>query len=73
MNYDRQLDFDKEYQLVDYIRKNLMTPELTGYLTNCGESIEAVLNGRLHPECNALYDIMFNEWNGKLGRKEFGF
>lgn len=62
MTYDRRLEFDKEEELVDYIRKNLMTKELYTEMYKYNTTIT-----------DFLYQIFFDTWNAKLGRKEFGF
>lgn len=72
-NYDRQLEFEHEYQLVAYIRDNLTTVGLAHQMSSLGVTIEDVLNGRLWPTVEYMYEVCFDTWNNKLGRKEFGF
>lgn len=78
--FDRQLEFDSEEQLVAYIRENLLTVGQARLMRNYDFTIEDLLNGRLkitgdewYENSDAMYRAFFEVWNSRLGRREFGF
>ncbi len=74
MEYDRQLEFDSEPELVRFIKDRLLTDTQRARLAEWHVSVEDLLNGRVPgPGDEAKYAWFFDQWNAKLGRKEFGF
>jgi len=62
---------DGEEWAIRVIKKHLRTPEQQAWLAAQDYTLEDVLNGRTSgdPEIQAMFD----DWNAKLGVKEFGF
>jgi len=66
--------FDKEEYLVAAIKRYLRTPEQKAILDARDISIEDVLNGRIEgADQDDIYNMLFNDWNAKLGFRGFGF
>ncbi len=64
---------DKEEYLVAAIKRCLRTDEQRQLLYTADLSIEDLLNGRYSIQYSVMVQHIFDEWNKKLGWKEFGF
>ena len=65
-------DFCGEEYLVQAIEKHLQTEDQRKRLFDARLSVEKILNGRYYGEQEPLVQAIYNEWNQKLGFKEFG-
>lgn len=66
-------NWEEEY-LVLFIKKYLRTPEQKALLDARDISIEDVLNGRIEgADQDGIYNMLFEDWNAKLGFRGFGF
>ncbi len=63
---------DDEHWVVAAIKKHLLTEEQRKLMFEADISIEDLLNGRVQIGSDLVTKI-FNEWNAKLGRKQFGW
>ncbi len=65
--------FDKEEYLVAAIKRYLYTSEQKQLLDARNISIEDVLNGRIEgADQDSIYNMLFDDWNAKLGFQGFG-
>ena len=65
---------EAEHYLVDAIKRHLLTSQQHTFLSTHSISIEDMLNGRVEGYFEqTTCDQIFEEWNKKLGWKEFGF
>jgi len=64
-------EFYNEYQLVDAIKKHLLTDDQKQFLSDNNLSIEDCLNGRVSGKFDTEISIIFREWNTKIGKKIF--
>jgi len=64
-------EFYNEYQLVDAIKKHLLTDDQKQFLSDNNLSIEDCLNGRVSGKFDTEISTMFREWNTKIGKKIF--
>jgi hypothetical protein len=62
---------DDEHWVIEVIKKHLRTPEQKAWMDQHDMSISDLLGGRHHHALNV--DWILDEWNVKLGIKQFGF
>ena len=68
-----------EQEIVEIIQKHLLTPEHKAVLEQHSLNVYDVLNGRFGNAARTtevglfVTDILFPDWNGKLGQQVFGF
>ena len=67
----QELTDQDECYLVNAIKRHLLTPEQREFIHAKDSSIEDMLNGRV--ENDDWSDVIFADWNAKLGWKEFYF
>jgi hypothetical protein len=63
----------EERYLVKAIQKNLLSDADREFLDSTGYAVEDLLNGRTFGVDPEHIQKIFNDWNCKLGWKEFGF
>ena len=66
-------DFCEERYTVQAIEKHLLTEDQRKRMFDMRLSIEKMLNGRHGNLESSTVDAIFEEWNTKLGFREFGF
>ena len=64
---------DSEEYIVAAIKKHLRTPAQKAQMDKADVTIEDVLNGRIEGGSPDWVQVMYDDWNIKLGWKEFGF
>jgi len=64
---------DKESDQVRLIKKYLRTSQQKEVLDQLDLSIEDLLNGRFTQSQSKIVKVIFQEWNDKLGTKEFNY
>lgn len=68
-----EFEWCDEKWMVAGIKKYLRTPKQKMWMEAFDYSIEDMLNGRIEGEfAQANCDIIFAQWNDRLGRKVFG-
>jgi hypothetical protein len=65
-------DFCGEQYLVEAIEKHLLTEDQRKRMFDAHLSIEKMLNGRYGISLSPVVQAIYDEWNQKLGFKEFG-
>ena len=67
-------EFCEEHYLIEAIEKHLLTEEQRKRMFDARLTIEKMLNGRYvgTPEVSRVVFDIYDEWNAKLGFKEFG-
>ncbi len=63
---------DSEEQTIRFIRKHLLTTQQSRQLYDRNLTVADLVNGRVEGD-QTIYATMFDAWNGKLGKKYFGF
>lgn len=71
--YDNLIqNYEEEYQLVNFIRRFLLTREQRDKLEEWDITVEDLLNGRIEGDFDGVkYNYFFEVWNAKLDRKAF--
>jgi hypothetical protein len=64
--------FDSEADLVDAIRRHLLTNDQNEWLFHEGLSIEDCLNGRYGGDHEENVAKLYDEWNAVIGKRVFG-
>jgi hypothetical protein len=64
--------FDDEHYLVSAIKTHLLIEDQRKWLFDQGLSIEDLLNGRWPENMEEDIALLYDDWNLKLGWKEFG-
>jgi len=75
VDFWKEDDFCDESYLIEAIKKHLQTEDQRNELFKRRLTIEKMLNGSYVPvgDDSAFVQSVFDEWNGKLGFKAFGF
>jgi len=63
---------DDEHWIVDAIKAHLLTPQQRQWLFEHDLSVEDLLNGRYGGDLEEEIYKIYDDWNKKLGFKEFG-
>ena len=71
--YDELIDAGEEEYFVQAINKILLTASQRDFLADQHLQIADVLNGRFYGHQEASVLAIFDDWNARLGRKEYGF
>lgn len=66
------LEEDEKY-IISFIRKYLITDAQKQRLYELNADIADLLNGRIRSNIEDPYSYFFDDWNEKLGKKEFRF
>ena len=66
-------DGSDEHIQIRRIKEYLLTEEQKKQLNDANYDISDVLNGRTLPFFEPAVEVMFADWNNKLGRHVFGF